>query len=65
MDLQQCQECNDNYPLWMIICLDDTKICKICILSGQIKSNRDRMEGIRMDIDLITGKINELTMFVD
>ena len=36
-----------------------------CILSGQIKANWDRMEGIRMDIDLITGKINESTMFVD
>ena len=47
------------------MCLDKTKICKICILSGQIKSNRDRMDGIKMDIDLIIGKINESTVFID
>ena len=59
MDLQQCRECEDEYPPWMIICIDKTTICKICILSGEIKANKDRMDNIKMDVDLIAGKLND------
>ena len=59
MDLQQCRECRDNYPKWMIFYMDATSMCKICILSGQIKANRDMIDEVKLDIDLITGRINE------
>ena len=49
----------------MIICLDGTRMCKICILSGQIKTNKDRMDELKMDIDLITGKLNETNLYAD
>ena len=65
MVLQQCRECHDKYPLWMIICIDETRICKICILSGQIKANKDRMDEIKMDIDLVNGKINTTNLYAD
>ena len=59
MDLQQCRECRDNYPQWMIFSMDATNMCKICILSGQVKANRDRIDEVKLDIDIITGRINE------
>ena len=59
MDLQQCSECRDNYPKWMIFYMDATSMCKICILSGQIKANKDMIDEVKLDIDLITGRINE------
>ena len=65
MDLQQCSDCKVNYPQWMIICMDATSMCKICILSGQIKANKDRIEEVKLDIDIITGKINETTTYAD
>ena len=49
----------------MIICLDGTRMCKICILSRQIKTNKDRMDELKMDIDLIAGKLNETNMYAD
>ena len=60
MDLQQCRECRDNYPQWMIFSMDAASMCKICILSGQIKANKDRINEVKLDIDLITGRMNEL-----
>ena len=65
MGYQKCRECEDKYPLWMIICIDETRICKICILSGQIKANKDRMDEIKMDIDLVNGKINDSNLYAD
>ena len=65
MVLQQCSECDEEYPIWMIICLDGTRMCKICILSRQIKTNKDRVDELKMDIDLIIGKLNETTMYAD
>ena len=65
MGQQKCSECEDKYPLWMIICIDETRICKICILSGQIKANKDRMDEIKMDIDLVNSKINTTNLYAD
>ena len=47
------------------MCIDETRICKICILSGQIKANKDRMDEIKMDIDLVNGKINDTNLYAD
>ena len=59
MDLQQCRECRDNYPQWMIFSMDAASMCKICILSVQVKANKDSIDKVKVDLDLITGRINE------
>ena len=65
MELQQCTQCKDDYPLWMIMHLDAIRICKICILSGQIKANKDKIDEIKLDVDLLTGRVNETNMYAD
>ena len=59
MEMQQCNECKGECPVWMIVCLEEVRMCKICILSGQVEANRVKIEEIKMDIDVITGRINE------
>ena len=39
--------------------MDATSMCKICILSGHIKANRDMIDEVKLDIDLIAGRMNE------
>ena len=65
MDLQQCRDCRDSYPQWMIFSMDADSMCKICILSGQIKANRDRIDEVKLDIDIITGRMNESITYTE
>lgn len=59
MARNKCTECYELYPKYMIMGSENNKVCKICVVLNEVRSNSTKIEKIRMDVDLIVGKINE------
>ena len=69
----KCVEYDEQYPKYMIMCQEDKKVGKICILLNKVRNHSLVMEKIRnkvkcnsieigkirMDVDLIVMKMNE------
>ena len=70
MTNKKCRECGAEVPLWIIVTSNDLEICKICVLLGELKNQSEKIEDhnvkiekIELDMDMVTGKLNETNIY--
>ena len=59
MASHKCAECYELNPKYIIMGSENNKVCKICVVLNEVRSNYTKIEKIRMDVDLIVGKIDK------